>query len=511
MGGDGMFGYKPAGMEMWDAWCIAHDGKLHMLHLQYLSPDSERSAQEAASLGHAVTENLVHWEERPLALAPGEAGGDDDLQPWTGCVYKRGDTFYLYYTMRSSRDGATGQRIGLAASVDLKSWERHSGNPIIVPDPAWYVSHDQPLPNGVVDCRDLVVVDSPDGKGWYGFYAARVHGDELSDGTAVAVVRSHDLIYWEHLPPAFVPRKYACVEVPDVFFMDGRWYMTCLTGHGYGNRGIYREKAATQGTIYAVSDSIEGPYTELPDDQLLLAGDDSCGYSCRSFEFGGKRYAFYTERPTNTVGPPMEVCTTSEGRLRLRYSPLTELWRQKALLRRDETPQIAMLPYSHENWGLPGGSWSIEGSACVGQANRGWQIADIGIGSPDMELEANITIVEGTAAGLVWRGDSQARGCGGNLVIMLDAEEGVVRAGTAPSFGEPWYRPWAIERGKTCHVRVMIRRPRVEVYVDDLLVLQFACPFADSPHASAGLFVDRGKAAITDMAVYALSPISAER
>jgi beta-fructofuranosidase len=163
-----MLGYKPQGMEMWDAWCIEHEDKLHMLHLQFLSPDSSRSQWEAHCLGHAISDDLLHWEEQELALAPGEAGSLDDLQPWTGCMYKHEDIFYLYYTMRSSRNDAKEQHIGLATSVDMKTWHKYPGNPVISPDPRWYVDRDQPLPGGVVDCRDLVILESPDGEGWYG-------------------------------------------------------------------------------------------------------------------------------------------------------------------------------------------------------------------------------------------------------------------------------------------------------------------------------------------------------
>lgn len=500
----GMFGYKPSGMEMWDTWYLEHEGKLHMFHLQFLSLGSMKNKLEADSLGHAVSENLVHWVEQEAALSPGETGGLDDLQPWTGCVYEKNGIFYLYYTMRSSRNNGKGQHIGLATSDDLEHWHGYPGNPIISPDSRWYISHEQPLPNGVVDCRDLVIVESPDGKGWYGFYAARVHAAELSDGSVIAAVRSYDLLHWEHLPPVFIPAKYACVEVPDVYFLNGRWYMTCLTGNSYGNRGIYKERNITQGTIYAVADSIEGPYRELPEDNLLIAGDETCGYSCRSVSLCGKRYVFYTERMTNTVSPPLEVCTTKKGYLRLKYSSLNEVWRHYTLVRIGQKPDILKLPFSHENWGLPGGTWCIQGDTYIGKTKQGWQIADLGIGSADVEIEATITIIEGIAAGIVWRGNTQAVGCGGNMVFMLDAAEHVVQAGIAPGFGEPWCRHWEIERGKQYHMRVVVRRPRVEIYVDDLLVLQFAGIFSEVVQPSVGFFVDRGIVAISNLAVYAL-------
>ncbi|WP_167859243.1 glycoside hydrolase family protein [Paenibacillus cymbidii] len=508
-----MLGYKPHGLEMWDAWCIEREGRAHMLHLQFLSPESARSRLEADSLGHAVSDDLLHWRELAPAFAPGEEGGLDDLQPWTGCLYEHGGTYYLYYTMRSSRDGARTQHIGLATSDDLTRFRRYEGNPVIAPDPRWYVDRECPLPGGVVDCRDLVIVDNPDGTGWYGFYAARVPADDLTEGAAIAVVRSDDLVHWEHLPPAFVPRKYAVVEVPDVFAIDGRWYMTCLTGHGYGNRGIFADRAAFRGTIYAVADSIEGPYRELPDDHLLLAGDYSCGYSCRSFLWQGKRYALYTERGKNTISPPMELAATREGWLRLRYSPLTAGWRQLTVSAPGQLPGIVRLPWCHAIWGLPGGAWEMDAAAAAYRgvaAGRGWQIADLGIGSADVEIEAEVTLESGVAAGLVWRADTEKADASGDLVVMIDADEGVVRAGIAAEFGEPWSRGWRIEHWRACHMRVVVRRPRVEVYIDDMLALQFGGKFADASRPSVGLFVDRAVATIGGLGIYALAAGSDE-
>jgi beta-fructofuranosidase len=503
-------GYKPNGMEMWDAWGIEHEGNMHLFHLQFLSPNSERTQQEADCLGHAVSRDLIHWEESALALTPGGSGEYDDMQPWTGSIWKEEDIFYLYYTMRSTQDMARGQRIGVAFSRDLKTWERYEGNPVIEPDPRWYVSHEQPLENGVVDCRDLVVVKHPKDDGWLGFYAARVHGEELGEGAVIALVRSDDLLHWEHLPPAFAPESYACVEVPEVFELNGRWYMTCLTSHGYGNRGIYRDNAIVSGTIYAVSDTPEGPYRELEEDHLLFGGDASSGYSFRSFCFGGKRYGMYTERESNTLSPPFEVRTTPEGYLRLGYSDLTASWRSKLLLDATQVQAVQVLPLPHGNWGLPGGRWNREDGGYVGEARRGWQIAGLCPSAANVEATASIVLETGVAAGLALLGDWEAADCAGTLVVMLDASEGRVRAGIAPLFNEPWMREWPIQHGRNYRLRVTVRTPRVEVYVDDWLVLQFALKEnssgqPDGKECGVGLFVDRARTFISGVEAFSLA------
>ncbi len=502
--------YKPKGMEMWDAWGIEHDGIMHVFHLQFLSVDSERMQHEADCLGHATSRDLIHWEEAPLALAPGAAGTYDDMQPWTGTVWKEGDTFYLYYTMRSTRDQARGQRIGVAFSRDLMTWERYENNPVIEPDPRWYVSHERPLPNGVVDCRDLVVVKDPQSNGWLGFYAARLHGQELGDGSVIALVRSADLLNWEHLPPAFVPASYACIEVPEVFELNGRWYMTCLTSHGYGNRGIYQDRSIVSGTIYAVADKPEGPYRELEEDHLLLGGDSSSGYSFRSFLFGGKRYGMYTDRVSNTLSPPFEVRTTSEGYLRLGYSDLTMAWRSKRLLDAEHAEEIKVLPLPHANWGLRGGRWMLDDGRYVGESRTGWQIAGLMPFGGNVEVSASILIEAGVSAGIALIGDWKAVDCNSTLVVMLDANEGKVIAGIAPLFEELWMSQWPVHLGQEYRLRVIVRNPRVEVFVDDLLVLQFAVKeetmgIARGTEGGIGLFVDRGKTYISSVEAFSLT------
>ncbi len=498
-------GYRPSGMSMWDTWHIEHKGRAHMIHLQRLAAGSCRTVLEGDTLGHAVSDDLIHWTEVNLALGPG-SDAIDDMQPWTGCVVPHAGRFYLFYTMRGKKAGGA-QRIGLATSTDLLRWERHAGNPVIEPDPKWYVSIGKPDPGGVVDCRDLVVIPDPAGKGWLGFYAARTPDAKLAEGSVIAAVRSRDLLRWEHLPPAFAPRRYACMEVPDVFEIGGKWYMMCLTGHEYGNRGIYRDPNVSRGTIYAVADRAEGPYREFPDDNVLLGSDSTTGYSCRSFVFQGERHVFYTETIPGgaaLLSPPARLKTDAPGHLRLAYSPRTAGWRKATLIRRDAALPTPRIVPSHYRWTMPAGTWRIEGRSYLGEAENGFQLADIGVKSLCAEIEATVRIERGAAAGFAW--GAAPGGRSRDLVFMLDAEAGCVRASRRPWFNDPWARQFPVERGRAYHVRISARPPRFDIFVDDVLVLQFAVP-APPPEpveASVCLFVDRGAARISDLAVYRL-------
>ncbi len=510
--------YRPAGMLMWDTWGLEHAEELHLFHLQRLAPGSDRPAVEQDWVGHCVSRDLLRWREEPPALGPNLPGTDDDLQNWTGCALEHAGQFYLYYTMRSSANGASRQKIGLATSRDLQTWTRHPGNPLIEPDPRWYVGKDQPLPppvrnnaaqkpnSGVVDCRDLLVVRHPAG-GWLGFYAARIPAAEPPQQAVIAAVRSDDLVKWTHLPPAFAPAKYNCIEVPDVFEIDGRWYLTCLTGSQYGNRGGFSDRYATRATIYAVADRPEGPYREIDGDNVLICGDRSCGFSCRSFIFQGHRRVIYVQEAapqTITLSPPLRVTTAAGGRLRLAYDPAVQGWRAQPLIAADSPRPLAGLPCNHEQWNVRGGDWQLNHGRYAGRSASSYQVASLGAGAPSVEFEAVVTIAAGAAGGLVLRADHRAEVSRRDLIVMLDAEEGCLLVGRPPEFDDCQRRQFAVQRARAYHVRICQRRLRLEVFIDHHLMIQMVLKETERPAPGLGIVVDRGQVTVEQLAAWRL-------
>jgi beta-fructofuranosidase len=505
-----MLAYSPNGMSMWDTWCIEHEGVVHAFYLQRLTPGSSRNQPDEDFIGHAVSADLIHWEECELALPPGEPGGLDDMQAWTGCVYKCGEKFHMYYTMRSTRDGGAGQYIGLAISDDLYHWERYSGNPIISPDKRWYISHYNPLDRGTVDARDLIIVRHPDDTKWLGYFAARIQAKEMAQSSVIAAAQSTDLIHWEQLPPAFVPKKYACIELPDVYEIDGKWYMTCLAGNTYGNRGIYSDPYVTNGTIYAVADNPEGPFEELDDDNVLIGGNVTSGYSCRTFMFNNERYLLYTEPSMvsqtaySTLSPPTLVKSVDGGKLRTYYSNRTQVWRKKQLIGENDSYQIMLQPYCHPAWALRAGNWQVKDGVYTGESKTGYQTADICDASYNMEMEANFTIHSGAGAGFIIRQDKSQDFVWNAMAFYLDAECNSVLTANLLDFTPTCRRKFNIATGREYHIRVCVRNPRIEIFIDDELVLQTAANFPEMQKPSLGLLVDRGNVSVKNIKAYEL-------
>mgnify|MGYP006291518829 CR=1 FL=1 len=496
--------YAPNGLYVWDAWCMPKDDEVHVYHLQRNRPGAEVEDGLQERLGHAVSRDLVHWEERTPAFGPDPDNPHDDRQPWTGCALWHEGQGHLFYTMRGSENAARLQKIGLATTTDPDRWTRHSANPVIVPDPRWYATEERPVPR-IVDCRDLVVIPDPKG-GWLGYYATRQPAEELPETAVIACVHSDDLVHWEHRPPAFAPGKYACIEVPEVFRMNGLWYMTCLTGHWYGNRGFWDDPNLVAGTIFAVAEQPEGPYRE-PKDNALLAARTTAPLSCRSVLFEGEQYVLYTDRERigrtdagnmtwGTLSTP-KVWRTDGDRLYAAYSPRIETAVQQQLIGPNRPPVELTDRLWGKIWQMPSVRWT-RGDTISGESRTGWEVMRFDAAADSFIFEATVTIEWGVAAGLALRLDEEMMGA----VVALEAEQQAVAFYAAPAFDFAEKRQTPIARGTPIHLRVVNRLEHIEIYVNNELRLAFSRYRGIGGHV--GLFVDRAQAHFDDLRLDAL-------
>ena len=104
-------GFHPAAGWLNDPHGIAfHDGRYH-LFFQHV-PD-RTGWQPGISWGHAVSTDLEHWTELPVALAPDQ----DDLGCWSGCLAVGPEGPVIFYTSVSGADLDRG-RVRRAVPVD---------------------------------------------------------------------------------------------------------------------------------------------------------------------------------------------------------------------------------------------------------------------------------------------------------------------------------------------------------------------------------------------------------
>ncbi len=162
--------------------------------------------------GHAVSSDLAHWRDLPIALAP-TSGGVDAAGVFSGCAVDHDGVPTLVYTGVSQPAGATRVELPCLAysdDDDLRTWHKYPRNPVISAPPAGL---------DVLGFRDHSVWRHDDG--WY-----QVIGSGIRNvGGAALLYRSPDLVQWDYLGPLLVGDGVttgAMWECPDFFPLGDR-------------------------------------------------------------------------------------------------------------------------------------------------------------------------------------------------------------------------------------------------------------------------------------------------
>jgi beta-fructofuranosidase len=246
---------------VWDFWLV-DDGQEYHLFFLYASRALKHphDRHHRASVGHAVSHDLVSWERVTDALVRGDQPAFDDLATWTGSVARHPDgTWFMFYTGSTLAAGANIQTVGYATSVDLYTWEKSSANPVLKADPRWYETLDAGLWHDEA-FRDPWVMPDADGNGWHMLITARANHGSADDRGVVGHARSSDLRSWELLPPLSEPGQgFGQLEVTQVADVDGQTLLmfSCLAG----DLSAARQATGTTGGIWvATAPTQVGPY-----------------------------------------------------------------------------------------------------------------------------------------------------------------------------------------------------------------------------------------------------------
>ena len=165
--------------------------------------------------GHAVSEDLVHWTDLPIALAP-TPGGADEVGCWSGTAFvnKEGEPTLIYFGKPHGNCIAT-------SHDDLLTWEKHPANPVI------------PHPTGSEEYRVFDPCAWIEEETTYS-----LSGGITPDGHDVAsMFLSEDLEHWEYMHAlykggVFTEKGEDCA-CPD-FFPLGDRHMLLFTSHARG-------------------------------------------------------------------------------------------------------------------------------------------------------------------------------------------------------------------------------------------------------------------------------------
>jgi len=148
---------------------VYNDGIYHLFFQYY--PDS--SVWGPMHWGHAISTDLIHWQEQPIALYPDSIGyifsGSAVIDKNNTSGFGRNGqipmvAIYTNHNVQAERSGSTDvQKQSIAYSLDNgKTWTKYAGNPVIK-NP------------GIVDFRDPKVMWYEEGKKWVMILAVKDH------------------------------------------------------------------------------------------------------------------------------------------------------------------------------------------------------------------------------------------------------------------------------------------------------------------------------------------------
>lgn len=152
--------------------------------------------------GHAVSADLINWQELPIALYPDQEY-ENNGGCFSGSAIVKDDKLYVFYTSVADK-----QTQSVAFSDDGINFTKYDNNPIICSNPLGYY-----------DFRDPKVTKI-DGQ----FYMVTGSGNENSG--QVLLFKSDDLLKWDYVGVLFEGKEYApCIECPDFFKLDDKYVL----------------------------------------------------------------------------------------------------------------------------------------------------------------------------------------------------------------------------------------------------------------------------------------------
>jgi beta-fructofuranosidase len=438
---------------------------------------------------HAVSKDLLSWNDLPDALGPGVPGAFDGYTLYDLHVIESNDKYYMFYTGLDIKGPGQQQAIGVAVSDDLITWVRHPRNPILTADPRWY---ERAIPdeatyqrkdNKRLWFRDPWVIRDP-ATGRFGMaVGARAQDAHPDLRGCIAWATSNDLINWTSSPPICSPQRFHTMECPVLFEHNGFHYLVYLTHPHWGTPHLTTDPHQRGGGFYAVSRSgINGPY-ETPEDEILVGGswmgspsdgrETMRAMVIRTVTGADKViYAHYhlyvtpaqDDNTANTpyaqmlqtkqVMPiPKPLAFKPDGQMFLTYNPVLDR------LTRPIAPPCHSLPPSSD-WKYDNGRY-----ACKNYTGRSVLLFDTPFENGVYEVK--VRILRGLRAGLVLRASSET---GPGWQIILDRQWECLTFGLLDTAQPVDRRRWRAHTG-WAKIRVVVLGPSVEIYCDDALML----------------------------------------
>ena len=195
-----------------------YNGKYHLFY-QYYPYESKWGPMH---WGHAVSEDLLHWEYLPAALAPDELYDRDGCFSGSAITLPDGRHLLMYTGVakeHQSGDVLREVQTQCLAVGDGVDYEKYGSNPVLD-------ERDLPKGSSRFDFRDPKMWQKPDGT-----FACVVGNRDAEDSGQIALFVSEDGFHWKFkkILVANHGRFGKMWECPDFFSLDGKWVLLTST------------------------------------------------------------------------------------------------------------------------------------------------------------------------------------------------------------------------------------------------------------------------------------------
>lgn len=241
-------------------FCADGVASLYYLH-------DRRNGQHAGTSWHRYdTADFAEYVYRGRSLPHGAVDAPD-LNAYTGSIVTEGGRLHAFYTGFNAALREPGQParqlVMHATSANGGSWRKHPEHTF--GSPAGY----EPT-----DFRDPFVFRPEPGGPWHLLVIARRDGGADRTRGVILDYVSTDLAGWVFNGEFWAPNRYVAVECPEVFELDGRWYL------------VYSEFSERFATRYRIGATPFGPWV-VPDADTV---DGRAFYAAKSLAHDGHRY-----------------------------------------------------------------------------------------------------------------------------------------------------------------------------------------------------------------------------
>lgn len=210
--------FQPSGASRFagDGMPFYHRGTFHLFWLLDEGHHRSLGGWGGHVWAHASSPDLRTWQHHPLAIELGPEGSCDQSSICTGSILEHDGVFYAFYTARANNPTwrRPRERICLATSQDLLTFQKWPGNPILR------------LPAGYADRFDSpFAVRCGDG-GFELIVASNRAAQPIARRNGVLLrYRSRNLTDWEFEGELLHPGGLGTPECPDRFAWNGWHYL----------------------------------------------------------------------------------------------------------------------------------------------------------------------------------------------------------------------------------------------------------------------------------------------